>query len=224
MATIEELEARVAALEALQVEPRLGVPPITMGELTDVPTPGSAIASTWAQEVTNRIRHRFTSVADRDTRWPAAAAGRGAMCITTNDNMTWTSTGTAWFVMPGTVLRNASANAPDQNMGNGPMFQDILFVNMSFPVPVTVSFNVAGWYGVGGTGFSVDWDVVALTSGNVVVSRFGNTPDGTWKVVFLPGAYQVPTAGVEAGFKVRWGKGTGQSYRGAFVNYLVTAT
>lgn len=224
MATIEELEARVAALEALQVEPRLGVPPITMGELTDVPTPGSAIASTWAQEVTNRIRHRFTSVADRDTRWPAAAAGRGAMCITTNDNMTWTSTGTVWTVMPGTVLRNGTSYAPDQNLGNGNMLQDILFVSFSFPVPVTVSFNVAGYYGRGGTGFSVGWDVVALNSGGIVVSRTDFTPDDTWKIAYLLGSYQVGPVGVDAGFKVRWSKGTGQSWRGAMASFLVTAT
>jgi hypothetical protein len=58
----------------------LPAPPITIGELTDVPTYDSAIASPWAQEVSRRIVHRFASTAERDSKYPAAGAGVGAMC------------------------------------------------------------------------------------------------------------------------------------------------
>jgi len=75
--TIEEVAARLAALEA-----RAGMnqPPggpavsplvITVGELTDVPSPGSPIASKWAQEVSNRVVQRFANKAALDT-WAAA--------------------------------------------------------------------------------------------------------------------------------------------------------
>jgi hypothetical protein len=58
-------------------------PPITIGELTDVPAPGSPIASPWPQEVTRRIMHRFATVTERNAKYPAAAAGAGALSIVT---------------------------------------------------------------------------------------------------------------------------------------------
>ena len=61
MATLEE---RIAALEQrLAAVPLAANPPVTIGELTDVPAPGSPIASQWAQEVSGRIIHRFGTVA-----------------------------------------------------------------------------------------------------------------------------------------------------------------
>jgi len=64
-------------------------PPITIGELATVPAPGSGVTSAWAQQVSNRIVHRFATVAERDTKWPAATAGRGAMCVTNDPEVLW---------------------------------------------------------------------------------------------------------------------------------------
>jgi hypothetical protein len=69
-------------------------PPITIGELVDVPAPGSGIKSAWSQEVTRRSIHRFATVAERDAKYPAAGAGNGAVCITLD-------TGTVWAVLFG---------------------------------------------------------------------------------------------------------------------------
>jgi hypothetical protein len=72
-------------------------PPITIGELADVPAPGSGIKSAWSQEVTNRIVHRFATTAERDTKWPAATAGTGAFCVV--GGVLFTVTGGAWVTV-----------------------------------------------------------------------------------------------------------------------------
>lgn len=64
-------------------------PPIAIGELVDVPAPGSGVKSAWSQEVTNRIVHRFATAAARDAQWPAATAGRGAVCVTLDTDTPW---------------------------------------------------------------------------------------------------------------------------------------
>lgn len=73
-------------------------PPITIGELSDVPAPGSGVTSQWCQEITRRGVHRFATVAARDAAYPAAAAGVGALCITLDTGTLWTvyPTGPTW--------------------------------------------------------------------------------------------------------------------------------
>lgn len=70
-------------------------PPITIGELTDVPTFDSPIASPWAQEISHRIAHRFATTAERDSKYPAATAGAGAICAVAGD--LYRSTGSRWI-------------------------------------------------------------------------------------------------------------------------------
>lgn len=78
--------------------------PITIGELTDVPAPGSGVKSAWCQEVTNRVVQRFATVAERDAKWPAATAGRGAMCVTLDTATVWeaiaVAAATVWAPLP----------------------------------------------------------------------------------------------------------------------------
>src|SRR5436190_1117677 len=52
MATIEQLEARLTELEQrLPPAPTLQAnPPITVGELADVPAPGTPVASAWTED------------------------------------------------------------------------------------------------------------------------------------------------------------------------------
>lgn len=92
-----ELETRLAALEARIGPAPQAVPPVTIGELGDVPAPGSPIASQWATEVTRRSLHRFANVATRDANYPAAGAGAGAVCVTLDTNTEWVSNGTTWL-------------------------------------------------------------------------------------------------------------------------------
>jgi len=99
MATIDDLEARLAELEARLGPTPLAVPPQTIGEYPDVPAPGSPIASSWAANATRRTVHRFNTVAARDAAYPAASAGPGAVCITVDTGTLWTPIGGAWFAL-----------------------------------------------------------------------------------------------------------------------------
>jgi hypothetical protein len=94
--TMAELEARLAELEARIGPAPQAVPPVTIGELTDVPAPGAPVASQWATEVTRRSVHRFATVAARDTAYPAASAGPGAVCITLDTGTVWVVFGATW--------------------------------------------------------------------------------------------------------------------------------
>jgi len=97
MTTIAELEARIAEIEArFDVAPLAANPPVTIGELTDVPAPGSAILSAWTQEVTRRSMHRFATIAARDAAYPAAGAGDGAICYTADFGLMWTVIAGVW--------------------------------------------------------------------------------------------------------------------------------
>lgn len=88
-------------------------PPITIGEIPDVPTYDSPIASPWAQEVTRRCAHRFASTAERDAKYPAASAGAGAICVV--GRVLYTSDGTTWLGrlrVLGTAIAPASGPIP----------------------------------------------------------------------------------------------------------------
>lgn len=76
-------------------------PPITVGELANVPAPGSGVSSAWAQQATNRIVHRFATVAARNTAWPAATAGNGAFSVTLDTGTLWQVVAGAWVPMAG---------------------------------------------------------------------------------------------------------------------------
>lgn len=68
--------------------------PITIGELTNVPTFDSPINSPWSQDVSRRVVHRFTTTGERDAKYPAATAGAGAVCAV--GAVEYMSDGTIW--------------------------------------------------------------------------------------------------------------------------------
>lgn len=78
---LAELAERVAALEQrLTAGPLAANPPITIGSFTNVPAPGSAILSAWAQDATKRVNHQFASAALAN----AWAAADGSYCTVAN--------------------------------------------------------------------------------------------------------------------------------------------
>lgn len=87
------LDERVAALEALLIAPApLAVPPITVGELTNVPAPGSPIAAQWAQDVSSRVVQRFPTKAALDAWVPA----NGARGYTLDANVEYVRVSAGW--------------------------------------------------------------------------------------------------------------------------------
>ena len=67
-------------------------PPVTIGELTNVPAPGSQIAAQWAQDATSRIVHRFAN----RTALEAWAAPAGSFAVTLDDVTLFRRKGGAW--------------------------------------------------------------------------------------------------------------------------------
>jgi hypothetical protein len=181
MASIDQLEARLAELEAragIGVEPLAANPPITIGELVDVPAPGSPIASAWSQEVSARIVHRFATTAARDAAYPAAAAAAGAMCETAGGTL-WLSSGSVWLPVGGAGLRIGgqwSRNAV-QAASSGSMTAVLFDTDVEDPdnllVPPSNSFapKVAGVYAATATtswstsGLGVDKGMQIVASG-----------------------------------------------------------
>lgn len=111
-ARLEALEAMVAALA---VEPLATVPPITIGELTNVPAPGSQLAAQWAQDVSSRIVQRFPTTA----ALKAWAAPGGAYAIALDTGVLWVRLAVGWSQVtpwatsaPGVAVNGAAAAGP----------------------------------------------------------------------------------------------------------------
>ena len=97
MSEITELlsvEDRLALIESKIgiVGPLALVPPITIGSLTNVPTPGSQIAAQWAQDVSAIALHRFPTKAALNG-W---AAPVGAYAVTTDLGILWRRVAGGW--------------------------------------------------------------------------------------------------------------------------------
>lgn len=91
-------------------------PPITVGEITTTPAPGSGVNSPWAQQITNRIVQRFANEA-AVLGW-AAAKGSQAFALDTGRHYerctvagadTWVRTG--WSQVEGRTWYNANGAA-----------------------------------------------------------------------------------------------------------------
>lgn len=105
------LDERVALLEQRVglITPRALTPPITIGEMTNVPAPGSQIAAQWAQDASERVVHRYASKAALDG-WTSAPNGTLAVALDTN--VVWQRRGNAWSQFtPWRATANVPGNA-----------------------------------------------------------------------------------------------------------------
>jgi len=89
---LERLEALEAMVAALAVQPLATTPPITIGELTNVPAPGSQLAAQWAQDVSSRIVQRFPTTA----ALKAWAAPVGAHAVAVDTGILWRRVAAGW--------------------------------------------------------------------------------------------------------------------------------
>jgi hypothetical protein len=100
-------------------------PPIIVGELVDVPAPGSSVLSAFHVEVANRVVQRFATVTDRDTKWPAATAGKGAVAVVLSNLGVYVSDGAAWQAFgPMGYVAHAAAVTPFTTTGTHTTAQD----------------------------------------------------------------------------------------------------
>lgn len=91
--------------------------PITVGELTDVPAPGSPIASAWAQEASNRVVQRFANKAALD----AWAAANGSVAVTLDTNRLYLRIAGVWTYIDGARVGFSAVN-PGQSWATGQTF------------------------------------------------------------------------------------------------------
>lgn len=136
MATIDELEARLAALEERIPTARAAAPPITVGELTDVPAPGSPIASAWAQEISERVHQRFATKAAM-TAWAPAA---GARAFVTAENRNYTRQAAGWITDPGHGLARVTRQVNSAAVG-----AETIVNEMTTPFTVLGAVNRTIW-------------------------------------------------------------------------------
>lgn len=68
------------------------------------------LAADFNTYVQNQVVPRFATVAARDSAWPAATAGPGAMCVTYDTGTVWTVIGTAWVPITGSVAQARLSN------------------------------------------------------------------------------------------------------------------
>lgn len=92
MATVEERLALLEARLGVGVEPRALTPPITIGEMTNVPAPGSQLAAQWAQDASSRVVQRFPTTAGLK----AYGAPVGSFAIALDTGVLWRRAPAGW--------------------------------------------------------------------------------------------------------------------------------
>ena len=72
--------------------------------------------------VQTQVVARFATVAARDAAWPAATAGAGAVCVTTDTGTLWTVVGALWVPRAGGRVASGYAAYPQTALvGNTPI-------------------------------------------------------------------------------------------------------
>jgi len=217
------LEQRVADLEALLaplIEPRATVPPVTIGELTDVPTVGSSIASQWAQEVSNRAIHRFATKVLLDG-WAAADGSFGYVSgehrYYLRDGGAWTRTG--WGTVAGRTIFDAQSAVVAIGAGA------LVPINWTTETTDSDGFGALGSAitipaGLGGL-YAASLSVTLAAVGTASFARLSATGSNAWDVPFTNTGL---SAGVCAVFPIAAGGNvTGQIFQNTGGNTNITS-
>lgn len=143
-------------------------PPITVGELVDVPAPQSPVNAQFHQEVANRITHRFANVAAMN----AWAAANGSMAYSADTGFHYARVGGAWVAL----ARNSDMTAaPLGIIGRGLCTQNRTFTNTAADLvgaTVTVTCVANRWYRAYGVIPSVMQNVAGHQSFWIAVGAF----------------------------------------------------
>ena len=146
--------------------------PITVGELTDVPAPNSAVNAQFHQEVANRITHRFATIAQMN----AWAAANGSVAWNAEANAHYGRLSGAWYqlarqdalVAIRDNLQSQITSKPEGLVAYGPQTSNF---NGSGVTPVNVPGCVVTWNAVPGRWHRITASIGALTAdGRVYVS------------------------------------------------------
>ncbi len=218
--SIEDLDARLAMLEARAgVAPLAANPPITIGELTDVPAPGSAIASAWAQEVSGRVVQRFANLTALNT-W---AADNGSVAITLDLNLLWRRVAGAWRPFPGQIVNKYAAAIADIAVTTAGQKDIVSIGTGSYAFPTTgliwAGLNVG--FGSGQINFSTDVFTFAASLALAGAGAPTVAGAGAWAAGPVVGQWSIPAA-VDAAAKLRVNISTiaGTCHTGGYLSAL----
>jgi hypothetical protein len=199
-------------------------PPITIGELTDVPAFGSPIASPWAQEATRRIAHRFATTAARDAAYPANSAGVGAIC--TVGSVLYTSDGSMWQGPLG-----AGANligSPPSGAGGwtsvlwgaGSYAGGLITVDASGNITMVASLGPAvwlfSWSATGQTGAGNNVETRVVRTDNAGPGMIAPQPTCLTTLTNMGGTCHFRTPGGGSWLNVQTAHGTSRTISGGF--------
>lgn len=182
------LDERIAAIEARLGPVPLAVPPITIGDLTNVPAPGSPIAAQWAQDASTRVVHVFASKAAIDA-WTTAPNG----CYAHD-----TGTGVLWYRIAGVWSQFTPWHAT--GIGIAAAAGQVVVASLTIPAdpgPRTVSatchLSLALFYGNQCyVELLVDNVQVAIANIPKTINLTGTGVNTQWNVC-LAGNYNLPT-------------------------------
>lgn len=183
-------------------------PPITIGELVDVPAPGSGVKSQWCQEITNRIHHRFATPAARLAAFtapnPVATKGQASYLTTgaATEGPEWFN-GVAWrrpWNMPWGIIASSTNVAGQAGIGTAPT--DVAGLAVAAAVGGNRIIKVTAWLlATAATGASAYvTDNPATTS--YVQGSVGPLA-GYSQIISLTALLTTAAAQVQATFKVR---------------------
>ena len=113
-----------------------------MAKTVDVAA-GQKVASTWGNEVRDRTRQVFASVAERDAQW--SAPPNGATCVTLDTGTTWNRLAGAWV---GVLADRASMVV----VTTDPAGEFVVTFNPAFPSTLASAVATLGFY----SGFTVN--------------------------------------------------------------------
>lgn len=179
------IEERLAALEALlgpAVTPLALTPPITVGSLTNVPSPGGQIAAQWAQDASSMVVHRFPNAATL-TAWVAAT---GTLAVATDTTILYERVAGGWVQLgsnPVGTIRSTIAAAADVGwlLLNG---QAIANGNALYPALYALA--PSSWKSSGTLTLPNAADRVMLGAGTGALASLGGANSRAISVAHLP--------------------------------------
>lgn len=181
------------------IEPRAN-PPVTVGELTDVPAPGSPIASAWAQEVSNRIMNRFAT----KTALDAWAAANGSIGFTADTGTTWVRVAGVWRPSPSLVSTNSAAFTDIATGTTGVKDVGVVGPATPFSYAVTAIVSSTLYFGNGAVQINASADLVLNTAGTSIAAAPGPIAAPAGAFIAVPLAASIPiAAGADARIKAR---------------------
>jgi hypothetical protein len=172
--------------------------PITVGQLDNVPAPGDAIRSPWAQEISGYVVHPFASYAALTAGW--SAPPNGSIAVTLDTGTLWIRRAGVWQALPNQTVASGGMRGGDNEITTGSPTTVLTVAPPPVPYPTVMTADVHFWFGLSTSAVVAKFDLVLSVNGSVMASPGDAiSPVGHWDCVSLATTWAVP-ANAAAGF------------------------